>query len=1009
MNKFKVIAIAQIVDNRESLIGFRLLNTDGKSGQYKDIPLQALISALTSHSIQVDNLSAINGQIAGTQGSIERLPKIQRTQSGYILLSAKENKNPLTIINKLGDEGYTVANYLGAIKPMRTDETVAYSKTYGISNGKVVTKNGIEFISAINGAYDEVELKKVNTSKIRARDVVDNAEGLVTKGGLTRATNLSGIVKSVNSQVSEEIEYNDTFNLLSKEQREIIQSYYVWWSVKTFESLAGSRKLEVTPKKALELAKIKRDMSWSYAGSKLAILYSKTGFDYCTLGHKLYKVHFAKGIDTDGNTEIVKFGSTCVADFFNISEKGVRELDKVTSIMSEEIEKLTDIARKDTWKNAWDDVKIMDEVVSKLETPDRCKEIFGERLGDYLYRFKICGLPFPASLLRLSREYANRNTKVRDFWLKLYNNAVTLESLFKKYDSMDARERYGYLYIRQGNELIYKFVNILEHIYTVRLEGIYSYDPIKKIGERGKGRFTKEAVVARQGFNRECRARYGIEKFSLIEVEKCLKAFNLLFMAADRLDSIKTQLIGSLVNENYIVNGTKNAEDRIKEYEELIMDSLMQIFKYNSLISRNCNIDEKSAEIILKSLVINVKGYHTYRDRIFKTLKFKEEALSTSTLSMDETINILRDCITNGRYASYYKEELEKFIERDKEIYGERERLKQKEKEEQERAQEEQERAQEEFRRKLEEQEEQKKLEEEQELEKERQKQKEEERQKQLENETLDKQKEQKEDAILTKLFEMDKSEGAICLNEKCQYNSDGSCKILMSLGNVDGVRFDEHNIVRVCNMKDDIKTQYEKTEKELVEQSEREISSLDKLQKLRLLYSNLDDNGIKLEEGSRTFIARDITAKTNKYKINGDLSYKQSAIIENELYRLEDELKKLGVRFSYSTGKFIESETSDILSNPKEYIENKISTIEIIKDNHRMGDTSDGENRTYKLYDYKDIKDKLNKIVTALDNDGVELASKTTSIIKTVITRGHFSDKQYKYIEEAIKALENK
>ena len=68
-----ILAIANIIDGKNT-IGLRLLDTI--SGQIKDVPIANVIGVLASGKATIDNVGLENGKLVGTNGSLDRLPKI---------------------------------------------------------------------------------------------------------------------------------------------------------------------------------------------------------------------------------------------------------------------------------------------------------------------------------------------------------------------------------------------------------------------------------------------------------------------------------------------------------------------------------------------------------------------------------------------------------------------------------------------------------------------------------------------------------------------------------------------------------------------------------------------------------------------------------------------------------------------------------------------------------------------------------------------------------------------
>ena len=154
----RLIAIANISNGKET-IGFRLLDTDKR--QTKDVPLDNVKSVINEGTIQIDNLKVKEDIVIGSNGSINRLPTIINKQ----LIG----KSPLIIINQLGDIGYIVSDFKGIIKTLENDKVIKYAKKNGIANGKIVNKDGKEYISSIQGEYKLIAASKEKVARVLAK------------------------------------------------------------------------------------------------------------------------------------------------------------------------------------------------------------------------------------------------------------------------------------------------------------------------------------------------------------------------------------------------------------------------------------------------------------------------------------------------------------------------------------------------------------------------------------------------------------------------------------------------------------------------------------------------------------------------------------------------------------------------------------------------------------------------------------------------------------------------
>lgn len=130
----------------EKELGFRILDTS--TWRIADYKADEIYSGLSNGRLSISNLETkAFGRLQGSNGSLSRYP--------HIGVDAKPiyNGNVLTIIGELGDVGYIVTGFDGSIKRVIKNQVIAYCKKFGVSNGKVITRNGESYISPIKGNY----------------------------------------------------------------------------------------------------------------------------------------------------------------------------------------------------------------------------------------------------------------------------------------------------------------------------------------------------------------------------------------------------------------------------------------------------------------------------------------------------------------------------------------------------------------------------------------------------------------------------------------------------------------------------------------------------------------------------------------------------------------------------------------------------------------------------------------------------------------------------------------
>lgn len=139
-----LIAIHYSDKNKKNIQGFRFLDSD--SGQVMDQPYQSVFNVVASGKAPIKGIEydKASNKLKGSNGAFDRYPA---------LLNGQAISNSLVIIYSLDDKGYIITNFMGKTCSAPTDKVVEYANKVGIANGKVVTKDGKQYISAICGTY----------------------------------------------------------------------------------------------------------------------------------------------------------------------------------------------------------------------------------------------------------------------------------------------------------------------------------------------------------------------------------------------------------------------------------------------------------------------------------------------------------------------------------------------------------------------------------------------------------------------------------------------------------------------------------------------------------------------------------------------------------------------------------------------------------------------------------------------------------------------------------------
>lgn len=165
-----IFMVSRVGNKNGKVVGFGLLDTETKD--FRLVPRDELYNKLLEVKLntqkyyydyfRVENLKVDKLQLKGTNGSLERYPLIDIT--GNLLGNAS-----VTILGEIldGDKviGYTISDYKGKMINVRYNNFLNYAKENGITNGKIVNKNGTNFISAIEGGYIKSDIRGDDKNK----------------------------------------------------------------------------------------------------------------------------------------------------------------------------------------------------------------------------------------------------------------------------------------------------------------------------------------------------------------------------------------------------------------------------------------------------------------------------------------------------------------------------------------------------------------------------------------------------------------------------------------------------------------------------------------------------------------------------------------------------------------------------------------------------------------------------------------------------------------------------
>ena len=553
-----ILMIAVIMKN-ENIIGYRMLDT--KEKKYVDASVKNVENVIRNKVATIDNLDIVDGNIVGSNGILDRYPKI--TASGELI----GRSNPLIVVDQITNNGetvgYTVTNYQGMVRKARNSDVIAHAKQYGIANGKVVMKDNIEFISSIVGSYQE---QKVSPSKYASN--VDEGLGLRIAVHAKETKDNTRVGKNTDIEIGIELDESDVFEAMTEAQRMTLQIYYSWYTIDKYKELAKNVRLKLAVGKAEKLAELRGITKWKFGGVWDT---GYTGASYCELGHPLrYEYYAIPDDDLSTDDDRIVFGETCAADFFHISPEDMRNLVKTRTIMSDEIQLMADIVANGLESKYYKKLSLLYKILHKLGTRQNIEDAFGVKVGGTLVNFIYSSLPIPMSLAIECTRYIRKDAK--KFWLCVFPEyADVIEEIYGGY----RREQ-----LFMGAKLYLNF--IAEN----KLEGEYAYNPLDKnsVRRRDVGAYNKQSRAIMSNKLREI-SRYALcREFDYKEITDLLASIKELMEFASKLkEELKIYNI-EMASKSELDELARHAESFLRKEKDKEIEYAKSIV-WNSLVN----------------------------------------------------------------------------------------------------------------------------------------------------------------------------------------------------------------------------------------------------------------------------------------------------------------------------------------------------------------------------------------------------------------------------------------
>ena len=139
--------------------GFKLLDSDTGEVIYKS--RASIVNAIQNKGITIANLRLYNGKLLGSNGGFYRYPQVDRDG-----LPITKNQ-AMIVINKLGNDGYTVTNWTGIMLKISKQEIMSACGGL-IANGTLIPSDDGWMIKPICGKYDTVTWVEKANAKMQA-------------------------------------------------------------------------------------------------------------------------------------------------------------------------------------------------------------------------------------------------------------------------------------------------------------------------------------------------------------------------------------------------------------------------------------------------------------------------------------------------------------------------------------------------------------------------------------------------------------------------------------------------------------------------------------------------------------------------------------------------------------------------------------------------------------------------------------------------------------------------
>ena len=259
--------------NGDKHVGYRILDSD--ASKTIDVLTEQVLQVIKQGQL-IRNLEIVDNKLKGSNGDISRYAKI----SNGVL--SNNSLAPLVVLAQIGETGYVISDHNGKIIKAKNNDVLQYAKKNGIANGKISSRDGQEFISAIYGTYEKIRVPQQEEKPVPKKvEVVQKPVETTVKQPQVST------VEKVKADSPKEVKYTLSFN---PEQLSVLKEYYSWAGL---EEENANKEIE--------------ELNTKLKTRDKENLYSDTVFLYEVIAKLGNNYNIAKAFGTEIGTHLVKF------------------------------------------------------------------------------------------------------------------------------------------------------------------------------------------------------------------------------------------------------------------------------------------------------------------------------------------------------------------------------------------------------------------------------------------------------------------------------------------------------------------------------------------------------------------------------------------------------------------------------------------------------------------------------------------------------------------------------